>query len=68
MEDIRAILKAAGWSDDTIQAFFDPNVTVINPVPTSAYTSNAFSEEYDDMNLPKRIDSTSLVICCSQEE
>jgi DNA-binding beta-propeller fold protein YncE len=66
MEDIGAVLKAAGWSDDIIKAFLDPSITVVNPVPMSVYITNTFSNEVDEINLSKKMDSTSLVISCPQ--
>lgn len=61
-ETVKAALKAAGWSDDTINTFLNPDIEVVNPVPMSTYITNAFSDEVDAINLPQRMDSTSLTI------
>lgn len=60
-ETVKAALKAAGWSDDTINAFLYPDIAVVNPVSTSTYIPNAFPDEVDTINLPL-MDSTSLTI------
>ena len=60
-ETVKAALKAAGWSDDLINAFLKPDTTVVNPVSTSTYIPNAFPDEVDVINLPL-IDSTSVTI------
>lgn len=67
MDSIGAVLKAAGWNDDLIKAFLDPSITVVNSVPMSVYITNINSEEVNDIILPQKMDSTSLVISRPQE-
>ena len=67
MDDIRTALISAGWSDEVIRSFLQPDINVVCPIPMSAYVVDTHVENYDDLAIPRKMDSSTLVFSCKGE-